>query len=152
MWERKPQTYANHGRLVPPYHFVIFTILVVYLLRAGWFLVQPLFAEGVSFSWHRVLGFLFALSILGIFFYTRTFALAVQDRVIRLEMRLRLQEVLPPDLRGRIGDLSTAQLVGLRFAGDGELPALVKAALDENLSGGDIKKRIQDWQPDYQRV
>ncbi len=152
MWEKKPQTYANHARLVPPYHFVLSAIFLVYFLHAGWTMIRPLFSEEDSFSWQRVLGFLFALGMLGLFFYARDFALKAQDRVIRLEMRLRLKEVLSEELQGRIGDLSTSQLIGLRFASDGELPELVRAALDDGLSAGQIKKQIKDWQPDYQRV
>jgi hypothetical protein len=80
-------------------------------------------------------------------------ALAVQDRVIRLEMRLRLQEVLPADLRPRITDLTRQQFVCLRFASDSELPDLVRQILSGSLkSTGDIKKAVKDWQGDYLRA
>ncbi len=151
MWEKKPQTYENHARLVPPYHFGVSLILLVNLLWTGWRLIQPLFSDD-AFSFSRVMGFLLALAFIGLFWYCRIFPLAAQDRVIRLEMRLRLAEVLPEDLRGRVADLAPGQLVALRFAGDQELPDLVRAVLDEGLAGGKIKKRIKSWRPDYFRV
>ncbi len=152
MWEKKPQTRENHARLVPPYHFGISLILVINLLWTGWRLIRPLFSDA-EFSFGLVMGFLLALAFIGLFWYCRIFPLAAQDRVIRLEMRLRLAEVLPEDLRGRVGDLSPGQLIALRFAGDEELPDLVRAVLDgEIAAGGEIKKRIKSWQPDTFRV
>ena len=83
----------------------------------------------------------------------RTFAIRVQDRVIRLEMRLRLRELLPPDLVPRIGELGPRQLIALRFAGDRELPALVRRVLDERLQDTKaIKQMITDWQGDHLRA
>jgi hypothetical protein len=83
----------------------------------------------------------------------RTFAVRVQDRVIRLEMRLRLRELLPPDLVPRISELRPRQLVALRFAGDRELPALTRRVLDERLQDGKaIKQLITDWQADHLRA
>jgi len=80
-------------------------------------------------------------------------ALKVQDRVIRLEMRLRLSEVLPADLKGRIPELTTRQLVGLRFASDAELPDLVRRVLAGSLANPtDIKKAVAHWQGDYLRA
>jgi hypothetical protein len=87
------------------------------------------------------------------FFFARLFALAVQDRVIRLEERLRLERLLPPDLQPRIQDFATAQLVALRFASDAELPALARKVLAENITDRKVIKRmIQNWRPDYQRA
>ena len=81
------------------------------------------------------------------------FTLAVQDRVIRLEMRLRLQQLLPQELRPRIPDFTIDQLIALRFASDAELPGLARKVLDEKLAERKaIKKLIQNWQPDYQRA
>jgi hypothetical protein len=82
----------------------------------------------------------------------RNYSLRVQDRVIRLEERLRLMSVLPEPLRSRIGELSVQQLIGLRFACDQELPGLVQRALDEKLSSADIKKSVVTWRPDYSRI
>jgi hypothetical protein len=83
----------------------------------------------------------------------RVMVLAVQDRVIRLEMRLRLREVLPADLHARIAELTREQLVGLRFAGDGELPDLVRQVLAGSLKNTtEIKKAVKQWQGDYLRA
>ena len=85
--------------------------------------------------------------------YARLFALAAQDRVIRLEMRLRMKELLPDDLQGRIDQFTPQQMVGLRFAGDAELPDLARKVLDEQItSATSIKRAIQNWQGDYYRV
>ena len=85
-------------------------------------------------------------------FFSRVNALAAQDRVIRLEERLRMQALLPDELKPRINDVTTGQCVALRFASDDELPALVKKALDENADQKTIKQAIQNWRPDLQRV
>ena len=82
----------------------------------------------------------------------RSYATHLQDRVIRLEERLRLATILPEPLRSRISDLTDSQIIGLRFASDAELPALTQRALDEKLSRSDIKKAVTDWRPDYSRV
>lgn len=153
MWEKKPQTLDNHGRIVPPYHFGISLILLVNLLWTTWRLLQPLFSAAAAFSFERLMGFLLALAFLGLFWYCRIFPLAAQDRIIRLEMRLRLEKLLPDDLRPRIDDLSPGQMIALRFAGDEELGDLVRAVLEEGIADpGDIKQRIESWRADYLRV
>ena len=87
------------------------------------------------------------------FFCTRTFALSAQDRIIRLEERLRLRELLPDDQQARINDFTTSQLIALRFASDAELPDLARQVLNEDITSRKaIKERIQTWRPDYQRV
>jgi len=92
-----------------------------------------------------------ALAIM--FLLARVFALTVQDRVIRLEMRLRLRELLPPDLQPRIHELTRHQLVALRFASDVELPVLTRRVLDEHLDDRKaIKQLIQSWQADHLRA
>lgn len=96
-----------------------------------------------------LLALAFALGAL----YARLFALAVQDRVIRLEMRLRLQELLPAELRTRVPEFTVGQLIALRFAGDEELPALAQKLLDQKLTDRKaIKKMVQKWEPDYLRA
>jgi hypothetical protein len=78
--------------------------------------------------------------------------MTAQDRIIRLEEKLRFAALLPPELLARSQALTVRQIIGLRFASDGELPALVKRALDENLSEKQIKQAINNWRPDYLRV
>jgi hypothetical protein len=145
MSEKKPQTFANHGRLDPLFHFIVLPIfgftLVGGLIH---FILRPSFHSG-SFFLISVAAAIAATKI-------RTYALKVQDRVIRLEERLRLTALCPEPLRSRIGELTERQLVALRFASDAEAPALAGRALAENLSGKDIKKAIQVWRPDYWRV
>ena len=140
-----PQNYANHRRFVPLYHFVLFGVLVVNLL---WSVVRAV--RGVSFEsvWNVVM----ALALLAMFFFLRIFPLRVQDRVIRLEMRLRLRQLLPPDLAARIPELSPSQLIGLRFASDAELPDLVRETLTNGIEEREvIKRKVRDWQADHLR-
>jgi hypothetical protein len=140
------QNFSNHTRWVPAYHFVAGPIL---LINVGW-AIYRLFG-GVSFE--AILNLLVAIALVILFFVARVFALKAQDRVIRLEMRLRMRDLLPADLQGRINEFTPTQMVGLRFAGDGELPALVRKVLDENITTPTpIKKLITDWQGDYHRV
>ena len=142
----RPQSYANHARWVPPYHFVVFPILAVNLLWSVW---QAIRVFSFASAWNVAM----AVALLGLFFYMRVFALTVQDRVIRLEMRLRLEKLLPADLRPRIPELSVDCLVALRFASDAELPALVREALETGLRDRrEIKKRVRDWQADHLRA
>lgn len=145
MSETKTQVYANHRRYIVWFHVVLFAIIVVNLV---WAVV----ALAKSFSPAGVRMLLGPTALLLLFLFTRTFATANQDRVIRLEMRLRLQQLLPADLRGRIRELPTRQLVALRFASDGEMTALVRRALDERLEPDAIKRAITQWQPDLERV
>jgi hypothetical protein len=141
-----PQTYANHLRWVPQYHFVILPILAVNVIWALW-------QAYVAFSFASAWAVAMALALLGLGISMRTFVLSVQNRVIRLEMRLRLERVLPKDLASRIPELSVGQLIALRFASDGELPALVREVLESGLrDGAAIKKKVRDWQPDRLRA
>lgn len=139
------QNYANHTRWVPLYHFVAFPILLANAVSAIWGL-----RNGASIA--SGLYAASAVALLVVHFFARFFALKAQDRVIRLEMRMRLREILPAHQHGDINRLTVSQMVGLRFASDGELPGLVAAALKDNLSGSDIKKQIKTWVPDDTRV
>ena len=142
----KVQNFENHAKFLPPFHFFVAPIL---LINIGWCIYRVIHA----FSAGSVIGLLVALALLVLAFTARIMALTVQDRVIRLEMRLRMAQVLPPDLRARIVDFSTGQLVALRFASDTELPELARKVLQDNvIDRTTIKKMIRDWQPDELRA
>jgi hypothetical protein len=145
MSEPMPQTYANHKRSDPPYHVWLFGALSVCFVYAVVLLVTRPAVPHAFLVLFMAAQILMALKV-------RLYALKVQDRVIRLEERLRLASLLSEPLRSRIGDLSASQLVALRFASDGELPALVTAALDEKLGSDAIKRRITSWRADTFRV
>ena len=143
--ERMPQTYANHVKYDPPFHFFLVPVAAANVILAIIHLIRfPSFGA----VWFLVLSLAFLVTIGRM----RAYGAGVQDRVIRLEERLRLSQLLPEPLRSRIGELSDKQLVGLRFASDAELPALVQRALDEKLSPGDIKKAVTNWRADYSRI
>jgi len=140
------QTFKKHARWLPLFHFFVMPILGVNVLVAGWALVR---VPGLSAAWGLVL----AVGLLALGFVSRIQALTVQDRVIRLEMRLRLRGLLPPDLQPRINELTHRQLVALRFASDAELPDLVREVLAGKLATSkDIKMRVRNWQPDWLRA
>ncbi len=146
MPKNEVQTFENHARYVPLYHFVLFAILLV---NTVWSVVRVVRHPSVD----AAVALLLALGFLLLFFYARQFALTVQDRLIQLEMRLRLAKVLPADIVPRISELSVGQLIGLRFASDGELPGLVRKVLAEQITDRTaIKKMVRDWQPDTLRV
>ena len=145
MSEKRPQTYANHAKLVPLFHYVAIPLLLINLLLALAGLL-----DGIAVETLNRIGTGIAMVLTALF--ARVFALKAQDRVIRLEERLRMARLLPDDLKPRIDDVSTAQCVALRFASDEELPALVGRALDEKADQKTIKQAIRSWRPDYQRV
>ena len=140
------QNFENHAKMVPMFHQVALPLLAINLGWSVYRLVRHVSGE-------TVVSLLLAVAIILVALFARMFALTVQDRVIRLEMRLRLQQVLPADLRGRIPDFTVGQLVSLRFASDAELPALARKVLDEKVTDRKaIKKLIRDWQPDLLRA
>lgn len=140
------QNFENHAKFVPAFHVVV---LGIFTINLGW----SLYRVAHAFSAESVLSLLLAIAFILLTFYSRTFALTVQDRVIRLEMRLRMLQILPAELRPRIPEFSVGQLVALRFASDAELPALAKKVLDEKLNDRKaIKKMIREWQPDFLRA
>jgi hypothetical protein len=143
-----PQSYAHHTRWDPPFHFFILPVFAIAFIVA----IVHSIMHFQRHPLHAVLMVVFAVAALLAIFKIRLNALKVQDRVIRLEERLRLASLLPESLRARIPELTEGQLIGLRFASDGELPGLVKRALDEKLSCDAIKKSIQNWRADNFRV
>jgi len=145
MSEKRPQTYANHAKWVPLFHYVAMPLLGINLVLA---LVGLL--DGITIETLNRVGV--AVGLVLALLFARVNALKAQDRVIRLEERLRMARLLPDDLQPRIDEVSTAQCVALRFAGDEELPALVRRALDDKADQKTIKQAIKNWKPDYQRV
>ena len=140
------QNYKNHVRYVPLFHFFVLPVLLVNF-------VQSLIVARHDFSADTVIASVTALALILLAFSARTFALTVQTRLIRLEMRLRMQQVLPADLRARILEFQPGQLVALRFASDAELPELARKVLDEKLTDQKaIKLMIRDWQGDFLRA
>lgn len=140
------QNFQNHAKFYAPFHFFVAPVL---LLNVIWSIVRLI--RHVSLE--MAVSLLVALALFALAFTARVMALTVQDRVIRLEMRLRMQEVLPPDLRARIPEFTVGQLISLRFAGDAELPSLARRVLDEKLTDRQaIKKLVRDWRPDLLRA
>ena len=140
------QTYRNHFRLLPPYHYFALPVLAINVFYQIYLLWS---APSAAAVWAVVVAL--ALAVLALF--ARVMALKVQDRVIRLEMRLRLAQVLPADLQGRINELTPAQLVALRFACDSEMPALVRDVLEGRVTKTrDIKMKVKEWQGDFLRA
>lgn len=141
----QPQTYANHVRLVPLY----LAALIALFINASWSLYDLI--GGVTIA--SVRAAVVAVALVVVALYARSFALRAQDRIIRLEVRLRLREVLPVDLQPRIAALTINQLVALRFAGDRELPGLVTRVLTDGIQDRKvIKQMVTDWQADDLRV
>jgi hypothetical protein len=140
------QSYKKHARWLPLFHFFVIPVLLVNVVLALWGLIQ---APSGWTLWSVV----FAIGLLGLGFLSRIQALTVQDRVIRLEMRLKLRQLLPPDLQPRVNELTYRQLVALRFASDAEMPDLVREVLAGKLpTAKEIKMRVKHWQADWLRA
>ena len=142
----REQTYKSHTRLLPPFHFFVVPVMLINLLNAGRHAFQqPTLHNG----WEVI----FALGLAMLALFSRVQALTVQDRVIRLEERLRLRQVLPPELHQHIDTLTHRQLVALRFASDAELADLVREVVNGKLSTAkEIKLRVKNWRPDWLRA
>lgn len=140
------QTYQTHRKFVPLFHYVAVPILLVNLLLAAYAVVR---APGLPALWALAMAVALLLSL----FLGRVFALAAQDRVIRLEERLRLRELLAEPLRSRIHEFTRDQLIALRFASDAELPELAATVLRDNLQKrDDIKKMVKSWRADTHQL
>jgi len=140
------QSYEKHNKFVPMYHFVAFGILAINFLWTIYFAFK-------NFSAAAVIASATAFALLSLFLYARLFPLGVQDRLIRLEERIRLQELLPADMKPRATEFTTEQLIALRFASDTELPELAAKVLDEGIADrGAVKKLIKEWRPDLERI
>lgn len=141
----RPQSFANHTKFDPPFHFFVLPVLLVNIFVVAYFYFR---SPGLGGAWIVLV----SVALLLFASRTRSFVTHLQDRIIRLEERLRLASVLQEPLRSRINELTDSQFIGLRFASDAELTALVQRALDEKLSRREIKKAIVDWRADYARV
>jgi hypothetical protein len=142
----QPQNLKNHAKYYPIWHFVAVPILLANVIVHA---RRAMTARTWETHWDMVV----AIGILCGAWAARGMALSVQNRVIRLEMRLRLRDVLPAALQGRIMELSTSQLIGLRFASDAELPELVTRCLSGELKNGRaVKPEIKNWQADHLRA
>jgi hypothetical protein len=145
MADKTPQTYANHTRFDPPFHFFAVPVLGITVPLTIWNLIR-------DFSFTSAWMVLVSLALLVVALRARIYALKAQDRIIRLEERLRLSTLLAEPVRARIPQLTESQLVALRFACDAEIPGLVEKALAGNLSSADIKQGVSTWRPDTFRI
>jgi hypothetical protein len=140
------QNFENHAKIVPAFHYFVLPILGINLAGSVYHLIK-------AFSVDTLFSALLAMAFIVLALCARIFALTVQDRVIRLEMRLHMMQLLPAELRPRIPEFTVNQLVALRFASDAELPGLARKVLDEKIADRkSIKKLIQTWQPDFVRA
>ncbi len=143
--DNQSQSFASHAKFDPSFHFFVLPVLLINVIVI---IVQ-------LFRTPTVLGAWLMLTSIALFLFagrTRSYATHLQDRIIRIEERVRMQAILPEPLRARIGEVTDDQFVGLRFASDAELPALTQRALDEKLTRKDIKKAVTSWRPDNSRV
>lgn len=145
MNEPKPQTLKNHTRFEPMFHFFIVPVLLINVINC---IVHVVRWPALHTAWMLVV----AVALFMLAGIARSYALRVQDRVIRLEERMRLGALAGEPLRSRIAELDEQQLVALRFASDAEAPSLAERALTEHLTPKQIKQSIVNWRPDYWRV
>jgi len=140
------QTLATHVRRPPALYLAGTTVLVINALYAAWLLLR---SPGGATLWQLVV----AAALVMVALAVRSHSTRVQDRIIRLEERLRLSRILPDDLRDRVDDLTPAQMVALRFASDSEVPDLARRTLaGEFQKTAEIKRQVKDWRGDYLRV
>jgi Family of unknown function (DUF6526) len=143
---QKVQSFESHAKLVPMYHGVLTAMLLLTVGGAVGRLIS-------DFSSGRVMELVLALALLMTALWARIFALGVQDRVIRLEEELRMQRLLPDELRSRIPEIGARIRIGLRFAPDEEVPGIVQRILDGELSDQkSVKRAIKEWKPDNMRI
>jgi uncharacterized membrane protein (DUF485 family) len=141
------QNYSNHVRWVPLFHFFVLPVLLAN------FFTSVFRWRFLGFSWGWLIGVLTALALFILAVFARTFALKVQDRVIRIEERQRCERLLPAELKSRIEEITPRQFVALRFASDDELPGLVNKVLTDKISDAKtIKQMVKNWRGDYLRA
>jgi hypothetical protein len=140
------QSYGTHRRFHPPFHFFAIPILAINVLVALYMVIRH---PSLGSGWNVLVAIALVLTAL----FARFYGLRNQDRIIRLEERLRLATVLPEDMRVRISELRKDDLIGLRFCSDQELPELTRRVLAGELKGRNaIKREVRNWRPDYHRL
>jgi hypothetical protein len=144
----KPQSFRNHASFDPMFHGLAGMALLGNIIFMAIVLFVGIQSRIVLSIWILTLTVVLAVAL----FKARLYPLRIQDRIIRLEERLRLDSLLNDSLRKRIPELTEDQLIGLRFASDEEIPALVELTLEKNLDRKQIKERIQNWRPDHYRI
>jgi hypothetical protein len=142
---KSQQSFKNHGRFDPVYHFFLTFVALGSVIVASRYAATHISFESVWLVLVSIAAFLAVFKL-------RLYPIKVQDRVIRLEERLRLQALAPPEWHPQIFRLTEDQLIGLRFAADDEVVELAKQALEHNLTRKQIKERIKSWRPDTWRV
>lgn len=146
MNNKRPQSFDNHSRLIPLWHFVTAPVIIVIA-------VYDVYIVVTDFSFGSLVALAGALVLASIWVFARVFALKAQDRIIRLEEQLRLERLLPDELKSRINEINVKQFVALRFASDDELPDLTAQVLSgESNEQTDIKRSIKQWRADNERV
>jgi hypothetical protein len=143
-----PQSAQSHTRWDPLFHFFVLPALLLNIFFAIFLLVHHWPVHSVPLGWWVFLSIVLLIGV----GKSRGNALKAQDRIIRLEERLRFAALLSAEENARSHALTESQLIALRFASDDEIPALVKRTLDENLTPKQIKESINRWRPDYFRV
>ena len=142
---QEQQSFRNHTKWDPIFHFFLGPVAILMVAEGIWRVIQ-------NPDRYTVVHLGAAIWAVVAVFKIRLYALKVQDRVIRLEEQLRLKELLPAAMQSRIGELTESQLIGLRFASDGEVAGLAEKALAGNWSRTQIKEAIKTWRPDNWRV
>ena len=143
-----PQNYKNHTRFEPMFHFFVAPVLLINLIVA----IVVLIRRWPHHIWIHAWLLVMAIALFLLAGIARSYAVRVQDRVIRLEENLRYQRLLPAELLAATHSLTLGQIIALRFASDAELPALVQRTLSENLEPKAIKQSITNWRADNLRV
>ena len=141
----EPQNFANHAKRHPLFHFIVLPVMAAnFVICIVWAVQRP--------NFHHIWFTVFSFAILVLTLIARMYPAKVQDRVIRLEERLRLQSLAPQEWHAQLYKLTEDQLIGLRFAADEEVVELAKQALEHNLARKQIKERIQSWRADNWRI
>jgi hypothetical protein len=141
------QSFQSHAKWLPPFHFFVLPVLLINLGFSIYWCVKAWFTVS------GVLSVVFATALFVGMVMARAMVMRVQDRVIRIEERIRFERLLPADMHARIGEFTMDQLVALRFASNAELPELARKVLEEKVNDRKaIKQMIKTWRPDSARA